>query len=612
MVKLKGTIPEEVIAAVLKRNDIVDIVGKYVHLTKQGRNLKGLCPFHSEKTPSFTVSPEKQIFNCFGCGTAGHVIRFVMEIESCSFPEAVRYLAEEAHIPMEWEAASFEETERHKEKAAMMQGHEFAAKVFHYLLMNSGQGKRAAEYLKMRGFSQKSIDHFQIGYAPAQWDTLTRYLSKREFDLAQMEKGGLLSKRSDGSGFVDRFRDRIMFPIRDSRGRVIAFGGRVLQDGQPKYLNTSETVLFNKGRNMYNYDQAKAAIRQTRTAVLFEGYVDVIKAWEAGVANGVATMGTALTEEHARLIKQNAERVVVCYDGDDAGRNAANKSLPILEKAGLEVSVALLPNRMDPDEYILANGSESFVREVIHAAVPPGKFRLLHLQKNYALTDDEGRLRYIQAALNVVARMASPTEREHYVKELSAEYGYSVESLNEQLHQIRQELQKKQSYGDNKGISWNNVMNDRRTGSSAPSLKPAYYNAETQLLSAMMENAEIAAAVQQELGNEFNVQAHAALADYIYDYYEQGHQPDPSRFIATLDDPKLEKIASVLALTDLSKALTPEVLDAYIREIRKYPQQKEIQMKQEEIHKAERSGDVLRAARIASEIIALERQMKSL
>ncbi len=607
-----GTIPEEVIRAVLKHHDIVDVVSKYVHLTKHGKYMKGLCPFHSEKTPSFTVTPEKQIFYCYGCGAGGHAIKFVMEMEGYTFPEAVRHMAEEANIAFRWNESAEEQTAEQMERAELLKAHELSAKWFHYLLKNTDYGKPAMNYLKSRGFTDKLIDAFQIGYAPPTWDTLAQFLDKREFSMPLMERGGLISARNDGSGYVDRFRNRIMFPICDAKGRVVAFAGRVLDDGQPKYLNSPETMLFNKSRSLYNYHQARAAIRKTRKIVLFEGYVDVIKAWEAGVENGVATMGTSLTEQHAELMKRNADEIVVCYDGDNAGQSAARKSLDILERAGCRVSVAIIPHKMDPDEYISANGAERFVRDVVEQAVPAVKFKLVYLSKNFAMNESDGKLRYIHEALKVIAGLPSPTEREHYLKELSSETDYSLDALKQELYQIRQHMQKIRRTGDNKEIPWNNVMNDGKAYVPAPALLPAYHNAERNLLAGMMHSREIALYVEQQLGGQFNVDVHAALAAYLYAFYAEGNEPDVSTFISTLQNGRLESVASSISLLDPDPAMDKRVIDDYIREIKKYPRQMEIERKKEEIVRAERSGDVLHAAQIASEIIALERQLKAL
>ena len=471
-------IPEDVIAAVLSHTNIVDVVAKHVHLTKQGKYLKGLCPFHSEKTPSFTVTPEKQIFHCYGCGKGGGVFKFVMEIEGISFPEAVAQLAEEANIPVTWQADSREPDEHEKERQQIISANEIAAKWFHYILMNTEQGKPALEYLRERGFSDKLIAEFGIGYAPPMREALKTFLDKRQYDLPLMVSGGLLQANEERGGYFDRFRDRVMFPLRNDRGQIIGFAGRALGDAMPKYLNTPESILFHKSRLLYEFHRAKAEIRKQNQIVLFEGYVDVIKAWEAGIHNGVASMGTSLTEEHVRLIRRYASRAVICYDGDNAGMNAAFKSLSLLERAGLEVNVAMLPDGMDPDEYVSKYGAERFRNEMIQGAYTAVRFKLYFLRKNYRLSDENERLRYIKAALNVIASLQSPVERDYYVKDLADEFDISYGSLKQELTETIRTSQKFKQDGDNIGKPWNNGMNDRREEATRPVLRPAYYNAE--------------------------------------------------------------------------------------------------------------------------------------
>ncbi|WP_409341316.1 DNA primase [Paenibacillus sp. MBLB4367] len=611
-----GRIPEEVIEAVLKHHDIVDVVGKYVHLTKQGHYMKGLCPFHSEKTPSFTVTPEKQIYYCYGCHAGGNAIHFVMEIEGYSFGEAVRHMAEEANIPIGWEPPTAQMTQQQAEQSVLYQAYELSAKWYHHILKNTEQGRQAMGYLRSRGFTDKWIDFFQIGYAPPMWDKLSQFLEKRQFSLPLMDKGGLVTARAEGGGYYDKLRDRIIFPIADFKGRVIAFGGRAMGDVQPKYMNSPETLLFNKSRNLYNIQHARPNIRKQQTVVLFEGYVDVIKAWGAGVNNGVATMGTALTEEHAQLLRKNAEQAIVCYDGDNAGQAAAYKSIPILQKANMHVKIALMPPGIDPDEFVAAYGADRFQHEIIDGAVPAVKFKLLYARKNFALNDSANWPRYLETAVKIIAELETPVEREHYISELAAEFRYSPESIRQQLNEERQIFLKKRQdkgqSGDNLNNTWNNVMDKKQgAGKKEVKLQSAYQNAEKQVLCAMMHDRDMAEYVEERLGDQFNVEAHAALAAYLYAFYAQGNAPDASRYLASLQDERLERAASSILMMTMHDAVNSQVIDDYIREIKKYPQQKAIEHKREEMVRAEKSGDFRLAAQIASEIITLEKQLKS-
>ncbi|GGA20539.1 DNA primase [Paenibacillus physcomitrellae] len=599
-------IPEEVIEAVLRHHDIVDTVSKHVHLTKQGKYMKGLCPFHSEKTPSFTVTPDRQIFHCYGCGAGGNAIKFRMEIEGLTFPEAVKTMAEEAHIPFQ-DAGTSAAAPQNPELEALLQANEWSGKFYHFLLKNTEYGQSAMDYLKNRGIHERLIDQFGIGYAPARWDTLLQFLEKRSFDLAAMEKGGLLSAKNDGSGFVDRFRDRVIFPIHNRSGKVIAFAGRIMGDGQPKYLNSPESKLFSKSRTLYNLHQSKNEIRKKRQVVIFEGFGDVISAWDAGVHNTVATMGTALTESHAAILKSLADEALVCYDGDNAGQAAAMKSIPILEGAGFKVRIAMIGEGLDPDEYIRKYGGERFLHQIVEGAVSAVKFKLLYLRKNHILLEEAGKVAYIKEAMEVVAPLPSPTEREIYLKELSTDLQVSFESLKQECNQYRQELQKNQNDGDNNANWWNNGRHKNRQP-EAPVLLPAYHVAERRLLSFMLQDEEVANYVHDRLGDQFNIKEHAAIAAYLYAYYAQGKSPDASRFMSSLQDEKLEKTVSSIAMMDTPGEWSNQELDDCIREIRKVPVKSNIDRKREEMIAAEKAGDFLTAAQIASEIIALERQ----
>lgn len=604
-------IPESIIEEVLRHHDIVDTVGKYVHLSKHGKYMKGLCPFHSEKSPSFTVTPEKQMFYCYGCGIGGHSIKFMEEIEGYSFPEAVRLMAEEAGIPVTWAGATDNHgSAEHQERDTLINAHELTAKLYNYLLKNTTYGQPAMEYLRSRGVSDKQIDQFLIGYAPPQWDTLVRFLEKKQFDPEQMEKGGLFIAKGDGSGYLDRFRDRIMFPIWSREGKVIAFAGRTLGDSQPKYLNSPETVLFNKSGILYNFHQSKTLMRKNRRVVLFEGYMDVIKSWSAGVHNGVASMGTSLTEEHATILQRHADEAIICYDGDNAGQAAVLKTIPLLERVGLKVQVAMLPKGMDPDEYITANGEHLFMKEIIEHPVSVTKFKLLYARKNHILLEEEGRKNYSLEAVGIIARLESPTEREFYLKQLSREVDISLESLKQDCFKHWQQLQKMKPQRDNNDNSWNNGRNENRRPSSMPPMLPAYQVAERRLLARMLQDAETASTVHDKLGEAFNVEDHAALAAYLYAYYAQGNDPNVSRFIASLQDDRLERATVSILMMDDDFPFDEHLLEDYIKEIVKVPKFREIEQKKEEMVRAERSGNMLLAAQIASEIIALERKLK--
>ncbi|MFD2116110.1 DNA primase [Paenibacillus yanchengensis] len=607
-----GRIPEEVIAAVRAHYDIVETVGKYVHLTKHGKYLKGLCPFHSENTPSFTVTPELQIFHCYGCGKTGNVIRFMEEIEGYSFPEAVQVMAEQADLPVEWNwRAKQAVAQVNPMQVQAVEAYELSAKFYHYVLNHTKQGNEAKQYLKDRGMNDHLINQFQIGFAPDDWDILARFLDKRGYAANFLEEFGLLIAKQDGTGYIDRFRNRVIFPIQNFEGQTIAFAGRILGAGQPKYLNSPESDLFTKSRTLYNWNQAKGNIRKTKQVVLFEGYMDVIKATQAGLENGVATMGTALTEEHCALLKRQTSEVIICYDGDEAGQAATAKAIALIEATSMKVLVAMLPKGLDPDDYISQYGASSFLRLVLDESVSATKFKLIYLRRNHILLNEEGRKNYLIEAINLISEVDTSVEREFYLKELSHEFDISLAALKQDCNEIRQSKQKNVTQRDNNDKSWNNGRNEnRKRYPSVPTLLPAYAYAERRLLHVMIQDRDIAETVHARVGEAFNIEDHAAIAAYLYAHYAQGYSANAAHFMETLQDDRLESIVASILMMNEDIPVTDEILEAFVQQILKVPEQKSIDEKKEAMKSAERAGDALLAAQIASEIITLEQQLK--
>lgn len=342
--------------------DIVRIVSDYVSLKKKGRDWAACCPFHNEKTPSFYVSQSKQIFKCFGCSKGGSVFDFIMEIEGCSFPEAIRVVADKTGVtvPVETDNAR-EYEEREGQRAELSQLNRWATEFFEQSLTETPEGRRAIEYLNARGLSEATRKTFRLGYAPNSYDAMGGYLRSRGASKTQIERSGLVTLKESG-GFYDRFRGRLMFPICDAQGRIIAFGGRILGDGEPKYLNSPETALYTKGYHLFGLNHSRDAIRHRGYAILVEGYLDFLIPFQAGVKHLVASLGTALTENQARLLGRYARRIVVNFDPDSAGQAATKRSLELLLTEAFKVNVLTLPDNLDPDEYIRAHGPEGYLK----------------------------------------------------------------------------------------------------------------------------------------------------------------------------------------------------------------------------------------------------------
>ncbi len=603
-----GPIPEEVIDRVRSQFDITDIVGEYVQLRKRGRNYFGLCPFHSEKTPSFSVAPDKQIFHCFGCGEGGNVFSFLMKIEGYTFVEAVQHLADRAGIPLPSTQEDHENKREKEEKQWMYDACEFTTKLYHHVLLQKDAGKVGLQYLLQRGFTLDTIKEFRLGYAPDDWYFTTQYLEKRKFPLPLMKEAGLLALRETGHRYFDRFRGRVMFPIADNQGRVVAFGGRIIADGQPKYLNSPETRLFHKGRILFNLHRARTSIRRQRQAVLFEGYVDVISAWQGGIHNVIASLGTALTAEQARVIRRNAEEVIICYDSDRAGIDAAMKSIDILEEAGCRVKIARMPDGMDPDDYIRAHGGEQFKQEVLMQAQSTTAFRLDLLKRDRDLQDETQRMHYLHQALEIVAGLGSAVERDHYLKRLAEEFQVSFDALKQEQWKIYRN-QKKGGKRDNWTSKWNNSINNGNHFAPSP-LLPAHHKAERMILALMMRDQDIAARVEDEIGSRFHVDEHAALAAFLYKYYREGNVAEPGLFVHQLQDEQLLKIASELAMLDINEHISDRELSDYIRKILHHAKWLEIEHLKKEQRRHERMGNVREAAEIGLEIFRLQKELK--
>jgi len=415
--------PDELIEEIRINNDIVDVVSEYVRLEKRGKNYFGLCPFHREKTPSFSVEPGKQIFYCFGCGKGGNVFRFVQLAENLDYIDAVKLLAERAKIALP-ENHDDKEAEKARQKKFILDINRLAARYF-YETLNSNAGKKAVEYLKRREISEKTARKFGIGYSTDDWDGLYRHLKSKGIDEELMLNSGLILKSGRGK-LYDRFRGRLIFPIFDVRGNVIAFGGRVLDNSLPKYVNSNETLVYNKGRHLYALNFAKNSAE--KSIIVVEGYMDVISLHQNGIDNAVASLGTALTEQQARVLKKYAEEVIISYDSDSAGQAATLRGLDLLSNVGCNVKVLTIPEGKDPDDYVRKNGADSF-RKLAESALSLVEYKIKLLKREHDLSTAEGQVKFLSKVSNVLAGVDNVIEQEMYIKKLSAEYGISEEAI---------------------------------------------------------------------------------------------------------------------------------------------------------------------------------------
>lgn len=602
---MSNHIPEDVVDEIRKANNVVDVVGEYVQLKKQGRNYFGLCPFHGENTPSFSVTNEKQIFHCFGCGKGGNVITFMMEIEGFSFFEALRFLAERGgiEIPEEVDPKSNTHTQ---ETHDVLSAYEWLTKLYNHLLNHSKEGKEGKQYFYDRGIEDETIDQFQLGFAPTLKDFIVTFLEKKGFHQQMLVKAGILSVRDDNS-VTDRFRGRIMFPIRNHLGKTIAFGGRTINDDGPKYLNSSESDLFQKGRLLYNFDLAKRHIRKKDEVILYEGYMDVISSYQAGIKNVVATLGTALSEVQAKLLKRYVNTVIICFDSDDAGIEATYKAAILLQQSGCNVKIANVDDGMDPDEFIMKNGSELFNEKVIKVSETFIGFLIRYKKKGFNLSLEGDRIKYLELVTKDLATVDSQIERDYYLKELSETYDVSVETLESEM------MKHRASFTKQKDKDKKNRYTNHKIATFLPNqrLRPAFHNAERKLLAYMLKNRAITDKVREEIGVGFNIEAHKIIVTHLYAFYEENQDGDVSLFIERLSDDKLRQLVTEIAMLPLDNDISDREINDYLRLIASETNDHEkIKTLKQQQKIAEQQNDPLKAAGIAVEIIKLQKQLK--
>jgi DNA primase len=438
----KGLIPDDIINRIRERADIKEVVEAHLSLTKAGQHFKGLCPFHSEKTPSFTVSPSRQMFHCFGCGTGGNVFTFMMKMDGLTFPAAVRALGEKVGILVEEKTASPAARQRTEQRERLLGLHQAVADLFHRTLLSDPAAEPARVYLDDRGISSATIERFGIGFAPPAWEWLGKAMSKTGWKAEDLAVSGLIVARDSAgrgvgevAGYYDRFRGRVLFPIRDLQKRVIGFGGRVLDNSEPKYLNSPETPLFSKGRTLYALEAAREGMARLDHVVVVEGYFDAVSLHQAGLTNVVATLGTALTEEHVELIRRFTRRVVLLFDPDAAGVRAALRTMDLFLGSGLSVKVGSLPQGDDPDTFIRTRGVEAFV-ELVGRAPSLLEFAVQGSLKSGLQGGVDDRVRCVEEVLALLQKLSNPVEKSAALRHVADQLGMDEKVLLERFRML--------------------------------------------------------------------------------------------------------------------------------------------------------------------------------
>ncbi|EGO6530167.1 DNA primase [Enterococcus faecalis] len=619
-------IPQEVIEEVRHRTNIVDIIGQYVQLKKSGKNYMGLCPFHEERSPSFSVAEDKQIFHCFGCGKGGTVFNFLQEIEGISFPESVKRVADLEHLSVDFdwsEPREVADTPENQQRRSLLQLHSKAAELYHHILVNTKIGEPALNYLLERGLTQELIETFQIGFAPQKRDFLSQVFKNEQLDETLFEPSGLFVQRDNGT-FLDRFYQRIIFPINDPQGNVIAFSGRLLKtadfpgDEMPKYLNSPETTLFNKRETLFNFDKARKEIRKENTVLLFEGFMDVIAAWQSGVKSGVASMGTSLTNEQIRRLERVAKEVVICYDGDNAGVQATNRAIQLLqENSHFDLSIVSIPEKLDPDEYVRKYGAEAFQNLANHGRETVFSFKMNYHRLTRNMNNEKEQLDYVNELLRELTNVQSPLERDRYLNQIAQEFQLSVHSLEEQFNQLKQEQrsvqrQERQQFYQDEMMPppiEEPVFEENHVQNKLPLTQ--VQKAERSLLFRLMNEQGVRQTVQQLPDFSFAHDEYQELY-FLLESYATLHQSfDIADFINFLQDNQTKQLAIEIAYQNLSEESSErEVADLLhviaLSSIAEAIEQKKIQQQE-----AKRVGNQQLEAELTMEIIQLARQLKA-
>lgn len=422
---------DELIDEIKNNNDIVDVVSQYVHLKRSGRNYFGLCPFHNEKSPSFSVSPDKQIFHCFGCGVGGNVFTFLMKIEGIGFVEAVQMLAERANIQLPT-LENREDAAKEALKSKVYKVNEFTAEYYHQNLYKP-TSKMAQEYVKKRKLSNDTLKSFRIGFS-GKFDELYKELKKQGFGNQEILESGLVNKNDRGE-YIDRYRNRLMFPICDARGRVIAFGGRVLDDSKPKYINSPENIVYSKGRHLFGLNVAKKSSEIKKRILIVEGYMDVISLHQRGITNVVAPLGTALTQAQGWLLRRNSEQVVLSFDSDEAGLKAKIRAMDILQDMGCDVRVLQMEGAKDPDEYIIKYGNARF-NVLVENALSVIEFKVKLLKQDLNLENTSDKIKFLNEIAKIIAKVDNTIEREVYIEKIAKQYDISKEAIYAEVNKL--------------------------------------------------------------------------------------------------------------------------------------------------------------------------------
>jgi DNA primase len=617
---MAGMIPEDVIDNVRNSVDITDIVGRYVQLKKAGKNLFGVCPFHDEKTPSFSVSESKQIFHCFSCGRGGNVFKFLMDLENVSFPDAVRRVAEFGNIPLD--QGYFKTTKKStysSEQGALIELYEQAAELFSHILLNTQLGEEALKYLQDRGMTEADIKDFNIGFAAPEQNLLLSFFQEHGVDQQLMAESGLFTESEDRT-LRDRFFNRIIFPIKDANGKIVAFSGRSLvkDKNHPKYLNSPETSIFNKGKVLYNFSQARSEIIQQKTVILYEGFMDVIAAHRASVKNGIATMGTSMTEDHIRAIKRVADRVIICFDGDAPGQKAIARAITLLRQSSdLQISVVFIPDHLDPDEYVKQYGVESFQNLMRQTGESSTSFLLKYDRTGLNLANENDQLEYLKKALGRISNLKDALEQDLYLNQLSEEFSIDKRDLKDQLkesvadriaHAPQAPPEPDEQQLPPPGYDDQPVINQ-----NLPKKLSKVDVSEYRLMARALNNHDVWLKLQSLTNFYFRNEKLETIYMLAGGYLERTHEYNAADFMDYLKEGELQAIIADIESINLSPEFTEEEIQDYIDVIENdAPLSEQIDNLKTDLAEATRLGNQELQQQLTLKLIALYQKQQQL
>ena len=548
---------DEVINDVRQSNDIVDVISQYVHLKRSGRNFFGLCPFHNEKSPSFSVSPDKQIFHCFGCGVGGNVFSFITQIEGINFVEAVQMLAERANIQLPT-LQDNGDSQREELKAKVYKVNEFTAEFYHQNLYKP-QAKIAQEYVKKRQLSNETLKSFKIGFS-GKFDELYQKLKKQGFGEREILESGLVNKNERGQ-YIDRYRNRLMFPICDARGKVIAFGGRVLDDSKPKYINSPENVVYSKGRNLFGLNVAKKG--DLKRILIVEGYMDVISLHQRGITNVVAPLGTALTEQQGWLLRKNSEQIILSFDSDEAGLKAKLRALDILQNMGCDLRILQMEGAKDPDEYIIKYGNARF-NNLVDKALSIIEFKVKILKKDLNLENTNDKIKFLNEIAKLISNVNNTIEREVYIEKIAKEYDISKEAIYAEVNKLTYKNVKTEKVLEKPKPVVTHIKREEKVISEAVKRRE-----NTVIALLLMGDLNIFEILRQNIKVEdFQDEVNKKIAQKLYEEFEKGNS-NINAIIDNLEQDEQNQITMIMSedyeITDIEKAID-DVVQAYERE----------------------------------------------